>query len=86
MNIKECHVILDQSQRRISYVHLRKNTNISYIREFQFDLYCKRLTSGIFFALCPLNGVPIFVCRFLKLRLSFVFFYHSEGQIDILQF
>ena len=27
MNIKECHVILDQSQRRISYVHLCKNTN-----------------------------------------------------------
>ena len=26
MNIKECHVILDQSQRRISYVHLCKNT------------------------------------------------------------
>ena len=31
MNIKECHVILDQSQRRISYVHLCKNTNIIYI-------------------------------------------------------
>ena len=27
MNIKECHVILDQSQRGISYVHLCKNTN-----------------------------------------------------------
>ena len=26
MNIKECHVILDQSQRRISYVHLCKNS------------------------------------------------------------
>ena len=24
MNIKECHVIFDQSQRRISYVHLCK--------------------------------------------------------------
>ena len=30
MNIKECHVILDQSQRRISYVHLCKNTKCSY--------------------------------------------------------
>ena len=30
MNIKECHVILDQSQRRISYVHLRKNTKTVY--------------------------------------------------------
>ena len=28
MNIKECHVILDQSQRGISYVHLCKNTNV----------------------------------------------------------
>ena len=30
MNIKECHVILDQSQRRISYVHLCKNTKTVY--------------------------------------------------------
>ena len=30
MNIKECHVILDQSQRRISYVHLCKNTKFIY--------------------------------------------------------
>ena len=30
MDIKECHVILDQSQRRISYVHLCKNTNPLY--------------------------------------------------------
>ena len=28
MNIKECHVILDQSQCRISYVHLCKNTKV----------------------------------------------------------
>ena len=26
--IKECHVILDQSRRRISYVHLCKNTKM----------------------------------------------------------
>ena len=30
MNIKECQVISDQSQRRISYVHLCKNTNKKY--------------------------------------------------------
>ena len=30
MNIKECHVILDQSQRGISYVHLCKNTKTVY--------------------------------------------------------
>ena len=33
MTIKECHVILDQSQRRISYVHLCKNTNEQYFSE-----------------------------------------------------
>ena len=31
MIINECHVILDQSQRRISYVHLCKNTNSHYM-------------------------------------------------------
>ena len=30
MNIKDVHVILDQSQSRISYVHLCKNTNVIY--------------------------------------------------------
>ena len=33
---KGCHIILDQSQRRISYVHLCKNTNTIY---FHFHLY-----------------------------------------------
>ena len=47
MNIKECHVILDQSQRRISYVHLCKNTKYQYsiIPTYQFTVHAHEFSS-----------------------------------------
>ena len=42
MNIKECHVILDQSQRRISYVHLCENTKVDYFESKRLEKLYRR--------------------------------------------
>ena len=41
MNIKECHVKFYQSQHRIFYIHLCKNTKTVYLLNKLFQLYTK---------------------------------------------
>ena len=54
MNIKEYHVILDQSQRRISYVDSCKNTNyLYYIKTKKFK---KNITFDSFNNACSFPG------------------------------
>ena len=82
MNIKECHVILDQSQRRISYVHLCQNANVKYIstRKSPREIPHQRSYIVISGALCnAIEKILDKVFRFfnaylVSLKLSYTFF------------
>ena len=63
MNITECHVVLDQSQRRISYVDLCTNTNNILFKRMVlktfFGIFQARLkiNYSLFFTDCYTDGL-----------------------------